>query len=837
MLRQHRSRFLGSILVLSLLLPAAPGWAQGPHSSTFTYQGLLRQGSDVADGLYDFVVSLYDDADATNLLATTTVLDVPVRKGLFVLQLDLGDTVFSGEPRWLEIQTGQAGSGELEALRPLQLLTAAPYAIFSDKARAARVADTLSGYGAADFLRITGGTLRGGLEVEGPVRSSDGGFEFPDGTTQMTAAATTLDWQAITGIPPGFADGDDAVGVVTEADPTVATSVKDGVAWSELAGIPAGFADGDDAVGVATEEDPTVAASVKDGVAWNELAGIPAGFADGDDAVGVTTESDPTVAVSVKDGVAWNELAGIPAGFADGDDAVGLATETDPTVAASVKDGVSWNEVAGIPGGFADGDDAVGLTAETDPTVPASLKDGVSWNELAGIPGGFSDGVDNTGIATESDPTVAAHVKDGISWGELAGVPAGFADGTDDAAGAWSQIIGIPAGFADGVDNAAGSWSEISGVPAGFADGIDHTGIATESDPTVPAHVKDGISWGELASVPAGFADGTDDTAGAWSQITGIPAGFADGVDNAAGSWSEISGVPAGFADGIDHTGLTAEVDPEVGFQNPQYVPLWNGSQLVSGSIRDNGSGNVMIGTGVPRSSLHIHGSNTGIAFSDPTDQLADPNNRWELFGADSLGRFMVTRNNATAFVMTANLQTVSFPNANSNVDIAGRLGVGTVPGSSYKLHVNGETFLNGRLFYLPPGGCSSGQVLAVAPEFGYAIYCANVSSLPSDARWKISRGRITDGLALVRGLEGIRYEWDRARFPERQFPAGTEVGFLAQEVERVVPEVVHTDAQGNKSVDYAKLTAVLVEAVKEQQGLLEELASRVRQLEAAAEK
>lgn len=37
---------------------------------------------------------------------------------------------------------------------------------------------------------------------------------------------------------------------IDEVDPTVATSVKDGVSWSELSGIPAGFADGVDNLGV-----------------------------------------------------------------------------------------------------------------------------------------------------------------------------------------------------------------------------------------------------------------------------------------------------------------------------------------------------------------------------------------------------------------------------------------------------------------------------------------------------------------------------------------------------------------------------------------------------------
>ena len=116
-----------------------------------------------------------------------------------------------------------------------------------------------------------------------------------------------------------YGDGSNLTGVVTsESDPTVASSVKDGVDWSELTGIPSGFSDGTDD-GLTGESDPTVAASVKDGVDWSELTGIPAGFSDDTDD-GLTSESDPTVAASVKDGVDWSELSGIPSGFSDGTD-------------------------------------------------------------------------------------------------------------------------------------------------------------------------------------------------------------------------------------------------------------------------------------------------------------------------------------------------------------------------------------------------------------------------------------------------------------------------------------------------------------------------------------
>jgi hypothetical protein len=46
-------------------------------------------------------------------------------------------------------------------------------------------------------------------------------------------------------------------------------------------------------------------------------------------------------------------------------------------------------------------------------------------------------------------------------------------------------------------------------------------------------------------------------------------------------------------------------------------------------------------------------------------------------------------------------------------------------------------------------------------------------------------------------------------------FTDGRQIGFIAQEVEKILPELVTTDANGYKSVAYANVVPVLVEAVK----------------------
>jgi len=76
---------------------------------------------------------------------------------------------------------------------------------------------------------------------------------------------------------------------------------------------------------------------------------------------------------------------------------------------------------------------------------------------------------------------------------------------------------------------------------------------------------------------------------------------------------------------------------------------------------------------------------------------------------------------------------------------------------------------------------------------------------------------------------------WRELREVRHAQLAGRNIGLLAQEVEAVAPELVHTDANGFKSVDYGRLSAVLVQAVKEQQSVIRDLAARIATLEQGA--
>ena len=91
-----------------------------------------------------------------------------------------------------------------------------------------------------------------------------------------------------------------------------------------------------------------------------------------------------------------------------------------------------------------------------------------------------------------------------------------------------------------------------------------------------------------------------------------------------------------------------------------------------------------------------------------------------------------------------------------------------------------------------------------------------------SDKRWKKDIKPLPDALVKVKKLNGVSYLWRRNEFPEKGFANGRQIGFIAQEVEKVLPEVVKTDSKGYKSVAYSNVVPILVEALKKQQELIE---------------
>ncbi|HEY9480892.1 MAG TPA: tail fiber domain-containing protein [Candidatus Paceibacterota bacterium] len=94
-----------------------------------------------------------------------------------------------------------------------------------------------------------------------------------------------------------------------------------------------------------------------------------------------------------------------------------------------------------------------------------------------------------------------------------------------------------------------------------------------------------------------------------------------------------------------------------------------------------------------------------------------------------------------------------------------------------------------------------------------------------SDRSLKTDIKPLSDALANVLALQGVSFTWKK--------DGVKSIGLIAQDVEKVFPELVHEDGAGLKSVQYGNLVAPLVEAIKEQQKEIESLKAEIQFLKA----
>lgn len=139
-----------------------------------------------------------------------------------------------------------------------------------------------------------------------------------------------------------------------------------------------------------------------------------------------------------------------------------------------------------------------------------------------------------------------------------------------------------------------------------------------------------------------------------------------------------------------------------------------------------------------------------------------------------------------------------------------------------------------------PTIGSTTGQIDFWHFNHGYSdIYARNVTAeqggkmyasdfiVESDQTIKENIRPINYGLATVLKLQGVEYNLKRD--PDKL----DKLGLIAQEVEKVLPQVVYPTPDEIKGVNYQALVPVLIEAIKEQQVLLQQQQVRIEQLEA----
>ena len=248
-------------------------------------------------------------------------------------------------------------------------------------------------------------------------------------------------------------------------------------------------------------------------------------------------------------------------------------------------------------------------------------------------------------------------------------------------------------------------------------------------------------------------------------------------------------------------------------------VSLYNANQLklqtnalgvaVTGEITANGlslgdNGKALFGTGDDLEIYH-NGSNSYITDTGTGNLFVGGSSYVDIgngvigIGGQTYARFNVSGACQLNYNGVDKLKTIS-----TGANITGSLGINTTSPQE-ELHVVGDIIATG-----------------------------NITAFFSDERLKDFQGTIPDALDKVNSLNGYYFTPNDTALGLGVEDKGVEVGISAQEVEAVLPEIVTDSAvgEGYKTVWYEKLTPLLIEAVKELTGKVDNLEARLKELE-----
>lgn len=341
-------------------------------------------------------------------------------------------------------------------------------------------------------------------------------------------------------------------------------------------------------------------------------------------------------------------------------------------------------------------------------------------------------------------------------------------------------------------------------------DGENFVGIGTSCTPAAKLEVIRGTTTNSL-SVVNGTRVENSDLASNTNYI-----GFGNGVyATAKGNNRENAGVYGTSENGMSNMGVRGVSSQSFSGATPAAM----NNVGVMGEAND-GRGNI------------------GVSGRASTVNTLTTNNRGGSFAAlnskFNYGVFAEAASNAAG--STDNIGTISRATTSTSGNTTNNIGVAGIatitPGSTATNSIG--VYGDGAV-----AGYFTGVVLTSQPVITF-----------SDKTIKTNVNKIENGLTLLNKLNPVTYDYKDGEYPELNLSDRLQYGFIAQEVEQVIPELVTKstkpelkDAEGNviskggeyKGINYDGLIPVLTKSIQEQQAIIEKLINEVAELKEIA--
>jgi hypothetical protein len=337
-----------------------------------------------------------------------------------------------------------------------------------------------------------------------------------------------------------------------------------------------------------------------------------------------------------------------------------------------------------------------------------------------------------------------------------------------------------------------------------------------------------------------------------------FPLSFGTGLGNKIALYDAGSGNGYGF--GIQASLLQMFSD---GALTDITFGYGNSASMVR-NVTFKGGGNVGIGTTNPVDKLDVNGAirfrlntpsftgaiDSGVLDFVPTSIFpTDPQIRLAAIGTATVGssicfltglsttlaeRMRITSSGFVGIGTTAPTYRLQVSDTIASVTAFGNFAaLQSIGGTGYRWSLNNDSTF--RLQYTTNGFSTITTPLFVTSNgaLGVGVTPTNtagrleaandiVAYSSSDKRWKTNIKNIDSPLEKISQINGVEFDWieDEPVHGNK----GHDIGVIAQEIEKILPDAVQTRESGMKAVKYEKVIPLLIEAIKEQQKQIEEL-------------
>ncbi len=551
---------------------------------------------------------------------------------------------------------------------------------------------------------------------------------------------------------------------------------------------------------------------------WNNMLFVPPDFADGEDDDQPDDDSEVPDDISINNGRLFAPSGG---------NSVGIGTTT-PLSTLHVAGNVLVDDRIWISN----------LQAKDTDGISFASNDGHLAMQIAD----YKVGIGTNTPATRLHVNGSITLDNGIFANSSNGIRLATDDGVTRMAITDSGYIGIGTTTPLSRLHVTGEIRTDFRVRTGELKAIDSDGITfVSADHFITMHIDElgQVGIGNIAPASKLHVNGDitiNDTIHA-DDYHGIRLATDDGTTRLIVADSGDVGIGIGASTPLTklHVNGDITVDDTILAEDTSGLKLASGDGTVRMTIEN--SGNIGIGTSSPDSLLHVNGTLTvddtiqadnsgGLKFaSDEGTVRMEMDDDGDLgIGAGSPGSHRLSVENN----VSGPSGTTGFFKNTSTGGIAMALEAGStdctllVTQNSTGNLINGDSnYLGWHRVFVVEGDGSTGINTGSPSRMLYVNGDAGGSSAwnsKSDGRLKSQISTIDNALDKVLKLRGVNFQWtDKENQPE-----GDQIGFISQEVMEILPEVVDKPDE-YYSIQYGPITALLAEAVKDQQAIIDE--------------